>query len=551
MRTKSKVLIAALGFLAISAAVITPTVLSIKKDDGLGVDLNLDNLINKSKELNTIDSVNNAINNPLDFIKDTNILDPMDMITNTTITPTVNNGKVELSVNIELSNGKDTTVNVPTNLNAIVFDNQKFASYIKTIDDTTKLDALELLNTIVNSNAGVTSVDLLNSDLTNATQLPSPGTMNDLCNSECYNYDFNIVLGNDNYCFFNNSKISNSLTVSKVVSKVVIPTEIGNLDIKNALESNFKSITIDNYQEYFEGADNKPSDPKISGVKNSGKMTASMLSKLSNGLLPEDAINNIVITKSGNTDDGYLNVNIEIQLSDKYQYNGQNVITINDLMTGMFDPNSDFNLSLFDLIYDNTQLRNFNYQVISDNNVADLYLPYTVTIGAGGVRFLGQDLINTINSINFTYSSWRECQYPWGDFEYIKSKNIIANNSDLVLVYEEGGSGNEFSNSPVENVQITNCQNVTGINNNTFKNCYSLVSANFDGCPITKIGSLAFWNCSSLTNLDVSSTTLDFVHQDAFVNCTSLKTIYVKDEASKQLIQQALPEGSACQVLIK
>lgn len=93
MRTKSKFLIAALGFLAVSAAVITPTVLALKKDNTLGVDLNLDNLINKSKELNTIDDVNNAISNPLDFIKDTDILNPMEMITNTTINPIVNNWK--------------------------------------------------------------------------------------------------------------------------------------------------------------------------------------------------------------------------------------------------------------------------------------------------------------------------------------------------------------------------------------------------------------------------------------------------------------------------
>lgn len=257
----------------------------------------------------------------------------------------------------------------------------------------------------MDSNSGVNSTDILNINLTNAIQLSSPGTINDLCNFECYNYDFNIVLRDENYCFFNDSKISNSLLISKVLSKVVVPIEIGNLDIKNALKSNFKNITLDNYQEYFEGANNKPSDPKISGVKNSGKMTSSMLSKLSNGLLPENAIDNITITKSGNTDDGYLNINIEIQLSDKYLYNGKNVITINDLTTGMFDPNSDFNLSLFVLILDNTQLQNFNYQAINDNNITDLYLPYTVTIGAGGVRFLGQDLISTINSINFTYSS--------------------------------------------------------------------------------------------------------------------------------------------------
>lgn len=301
---------------------------------------------------------------------------------------------------------------------------------------------------------------------------------------------------------------------------------ISDLGVQNFQDALLK-INLDNYRVYFD-------ESNIFPISEKARMSPLTASILSGELIPVDAINSVSFSESSNTDDGYLNVNVVIKLNSPYQYNGQDSINLNNIPTGIFNPNSDFNRSLF-IISANT-LNGFTEAGL--NYTGTLYLPNNVNF-----VYIQNDYFvnNKVNSkvLSFEYANFinfaSEYQQLLGSpFEFISFRgNTSFNTFNNFGMFE--------SSQHLLEVDFTDCIKLQGLEWQTFFKCIKLEKVNFTNCQsLSYIGANTFYNCESLKELDFSASTLKSVDPTSFLGCSSLKTIYVKDEASKGLIETAV-----------
>ena len=448
---------------------------------------------------------------------------------------TSNNGnQIQYNFLVNYHNGESSNLNILTDIQIVSFNQSQFNTYIKNIDNANQLSNDNIKQTIVDSASGIDNVGIL-SNSTSSTQLSS-SSLNDVFNYNCYEYQFNIVL-NDNYCFNDSiNVISSSKELNNVLSGVYVPIEISSNAIDNIKSTLLNNVTIDNYKDYFDGADNNPSDPNISGVQNSGRMTKDKLSEISGSLILADAINTIKFVKSGNTDNGYLKVNIEITLNKPYEYQGQNVINLTDIATGMYDPNSEYNLGLF--VYSDTSFTGFTNLGF---NQEIIYFPYKMQFSMF-TGYILQDNSNNIKKLDYSFAT-NFCNYSKNNAQFQGSKNLEQ------VVFDDNFNFNTFNSKgwmfvncyKLKYVSFKGCTSLETLGFKTFIGCNSLTSVDLSNClSLSILEDYLFSDCSSLESLDFSSCTLTSVASHVFNNCTSLKNIKVKDESSKQLILSAL-----------
>ena len=124
--------------------------------------------------------------------------------------------------------------------------------------------------------------------------------------------------------------------------EIVLSDTIEESNINN-LKQALLGITIDNYKEYFDGADYSPNE------LNAGRMSVEKLSNIMR--VKPSLLKSITFAKSANEpENGMLNVDININLSENTLFNNKNVISLTDIPTGMFDPNSTFLFILAGLV---------------------------------------------------------------------------------------------------------------------------------------------------------------------------------------------------------
>lgn len=209
----------------------------------------------------------------------------------------------------------------------------------------------------------------------------------------------------------------NSINSSNSGDSVVVDNNISNIAITN-IQNALNDMNLDNFKLFFEGANNSPDN-------NPGRMTSSILSNISG--IPIDAIqeNGIKVTKAGNTDNGYLIVNISIKLNSPYLYNNNNEIIINNINTSVFDPNSQFNLNLFKI--EGNSLQGFTTEGINYSGV--LYVPNIVNyVFLPNYYFDNNSLKSKV--INFEYADFYNFSTDYQQFLNSPFQKIIFRNNE-------------------------------------------------------------------------------------------------------------------------
>lgn len=306
---------------------------------------------------------------------------------------------------------------------------------------------------------------------------------------------------------------------SSISSGVVgVDNSITNKAISN-IENAFKDMSLENYRIYFSGANNAPE------TNNKGRMTPDILSNISG--IPVEAIqpNGIKVSKASDTADGYLIVNISIELNNPYTYNGANSIQINNVTTGMYDPNSEFNLSLFEISGDS--LNGFTSAGLKYTGT--LYVPNVVNFVFLGNNYFDSNVPSS-KIISFEYSKFINFSTDFQQFINSPFQKISFKNNEYFNTFNNWGMFQ--SSSSLEEVDFENCVSLQSLYDKTFLYCSKLTKLNFKNCKsLTSIGIQVFYDCSSLEVLDFSDSPITSVGDGAFIGCTNLKEIIVQKES--------------------
>ena len=151
--------------------------------------------------------------------------------------------------------------------------------------------------------------------------------------------------------------------------EIVLSDTIEESNINN-LKQALLGITIDNYKEYFDGADYSPNE------LNAGRMSVEKLSNIMR--VKPSLLSSITFAKSATeSKNGMLNVDININLSENTLFNNENVISLTDVRTGMFDPNSAYNLEMFTIDANSHCLNGLDKSLIEQRvgSSGTLYIP--------------------------------------------------------------------------------------------------------------------------------------------------------------------------------
>lgn len=178
----------------------------------------------------------------------------------------------------------------------------------------------------------------------------------------------------------------------------------------------------------------------------------------------------------------------------------------------------------------------------------DIYALQPPTIGAYTFTpALKQNITLTVPYTNAQYYQHEDAVTGVGANWEFTASNIIRRNYDFIvdglyyrlgtkpgevsLCSETAEGGNElFTGDYTVPEKVTykgEEYKVTGISENTFKNCANLTSVSLPSC-ITSVGSYAFANCSNLTNV-TNTGLLTSIGSHAFENCSKLTTFEFND----------------------
>ena len=231
-----------------------------------------------------------------------------------------------------------------------------------------------------------------------------------------------------------------------------------------------------------------------------------------------------------------VTLTINAELNTPYQYKGST--TINEqVLTKTYDPNSEYNKSLF--TYNNgAGIIKGVSNVYDSKHPQTLYFPNSCT-SIKGPRNTGFGGTVVSKTLDFRFSKLRTIT----SFSTIRKIPGIVNitfKGNKYFTYSGGATNNFAENANLAFIDLSNSA-ITNIAEGMFKLNTKLSRILFSGCTsLSSIGNIAFQNCTSLTELDFSSCPLASVNTTAFQGCTGLTQIYVKDDASKQLILAAL-----------
>lgn len=306
-------------------------------------------------------------------------------------------------------------------------------------------------------------------------------------------------------------------------------------------KNNLKNINLDNFRDYFDQANVFPINEK-------SKMLPEVASMLSNNSIPSNAINNVSFSENSNTEDGYLNVNVTINLNSPYLFNGTSKITLTNVPTGIYNPNSEFNLSLF--IINETSLNGFTQKGIE--YTGNLYVP-----GVVNYVFLGNNYFDNPNQVpkskclSFEFANFYNFSTDYQQFINSPFEEVSFRGNTSFNTFNNFGMFQSSSNLKL--VDFTDCNKLEGIMDQTFSQCSSLETLIFTNCSqLSYIGANAFYQCTSLKEIDLSSCSLTNVDPSAFSECTNLKTIYVKDDNAKQQVLSSIQHSSlSTNVIVK
>lgn len=403
--------------------------------------------------------------------------------------------KVNISFNIRFSTDKIVSVSATTNVTILTFNETTFTNEIANVDVSTKLDTNSTeLKQLIQSSLSLTT----NGTISDA----SSQRLNDYYNDNntginYYKYNFDFTLA-DQYCFFNDGSISNQKNLnSGYKTNIYVPVDIDTQF--ELLITKLQNMTLEDgencYTNIFDGTS------RIN--PNAGSITLEKVKEITK--LDTTIFNSFNIVKDSNTNDGMLKLRIEGQLNVPYNYNGSTIIN-KVITTNTYDPNSSYNISLFN-------------------------------ISGGTISGLNTNINNYTRDI--IYAPLRN----WTLMNPITSNTVAKKISFIFSNPYKPNAYGIFRNSSFTEIDFSGCSNFSfgqGGWTNTIRDCRNLVRVSLANTATVNITGTSFYGNSSLRELDLSGCNINAVSDDAFTGCTSLTTIYVANESVKSIISTAL-----------
>lgn len=430
-------------------------------------------------------------------------------------------GKLSFDLTINLSNGETIEKVINTNLSIISFNNIDFINWFN--NDVNDLNMVEI-NNFKNS--------LLNFMSTNSNASIDVNMFNEKFNNEYADlikenangisvmlFNINIELINGLCLFINDSPLQ-SYNLMQEFSNIcpIIPSEAN--DHQQIFPNNVKAITIDNYKEYFEGANN------FAEKDNPGRMMPEVASKLFNNLVPAGAIESIQFVKSSNRDYGKLCVDVTVNLKKPFEFNRSSTIEFKDIITGIYDPNSEYNIGLFHWANDETiDWTWFNgYKERAPHTQNRIFLPKKCKYYRPSIKeeFSSGDTWQKlwINEFNGEFATdLIDIGHQWRTFRYAKIHKFVFRNlpnfvgiinnaksyfqqsnakeyifEDLPKFTYVGGVETFVSNPNLKKISFKNCPNLTWLPQDFIRYSDALEIVDFRGCNISSGHKDTFWD---------------------------------------------------------
>ncbi|MBU3830889.1 MAG: leucine-rich repeat domain-containing protein, partial [Candidatus Ureaplasma intestinipullorum] len=474
---------------------------------------------------NTSNSLLDLVKTTSGYVADNNWVDRIENISLTSVSD-----KVNISFDVIFSTGQVVHVSEATNVTIVTFNDTTFTTAVGNVNNETNLvDNSQSLKQLVESALSVTT----SGTVSTATSQVLTDYYNDSStgiNYYKYNFDFTLA---DQYCFFNNGAISNQMNLnSGYKTSIYVPVSIDTQFDKFIDE--LKNMTLEDgancFTNIFQGTDY--ADPRTWSLKND---IVSTITGLKQSVFKTFSIQH---TSSGSSD-GMVTLTINAELNIPYQYEGSTTIN-KQVLTNTYDPNSQYNKSLFNTYSGNGGLIVMGItSKYSSNPPPTLYFP-NECVGIRGPS--GQYFGGTISSstVDFRFSKLKNIE----SYSTIRNMPGIVNitfNGNKYFTYSGGATNNFAQNANLQFIDFSNSV-ITNIPSGTFKDNPKLSRILFSGCTsLSQIADSAFLNCPALTELDFSSCTLTYV-ANAFSGCRGLTQIYVKDQPSKNKIYSALTQ---------
>lgn len=203
------------------------------------ITVNIDEIVKKIGNVNTISSLNSIINDKVNFVKNNIVIDNKNWVKNVTLNTQNQNGTIVIDGTIYLTNGQSIAITTTsTQLKVVSFDKDKFTKYIKdNVINASQLNTTNIQNTIISATSGL---DASNLKSANASAHLDAVADPDRNNNTYFQYDFTFDL-QDGYCFYDNltGLITNIQTLNNVFTSIIDNATISNVDkvisdIKNA-----------------------------------------------------------------------------------------------------------------------------------------------------------------------------------------------------------------------------------------------------------------------------------------------------------------------------
>lgn len=485
----------------------------------------LENLLNSSDELKTI--LDPEFSNTLESVKWDNKFYN-------------NNDNLSFDLELNFLNGTSKVVRIESGIKVISFNKDGYSEYLKTnVNDESQLIGNSLCDIL--SKFLVLNGQSFDSTIfvTNSTSAINTNKLENNNGFDCYLYNTNFEINDSGYCFLvgTNAQLTNPENLENLVTYIRGPIQIDNTFETN-LKNELQNITIENYTNYFENANNLPEKD------NSGRMTIDKFAEITG--LPKDAIkeNSIKFNKTSNTENGYLNVEISFELNDPYNYNGNKFVNIQNVTTGIYDPNSDYNINLFTYFDDTKQ--HLTGVTSEGDQLKVVYLPYNVKYLNSPADYFGSHLLSCTKFVG-SYSSLIKFNID-STFAGSKINEFYFEN----LPNFEGFPGklNTFYKASATYISFENCPkfNFENINGNRNKGAFYLASnletLNFKGCTgLTWLGQDFAKQTNSLKYLYLNDSPITSVDNSAFYDVQYFKNvvqIYVLNGTAKSAIYNSL-----------
>lgn len=345
--------------------------------------INQNNLISQINKINSVSNVNNLLNKQKidlnSFVENSNLVSNNELILNNSIKilGLDNNGKILLEVTTNLFGGQQIITQASTNIQAVKLDETTFKNNFKNNSSASDIEnnsnkVIKNTNSIylVNKNNDLTNNLAPLEAISNTSEFIFQDTIQEGINwLKKYNCNINL---NDGYCFYDSTsnQLKETINIKELISNIV--TNI-NLDTSfvNDLKNNLLNMTIDNYTTYFKGANKYPEE------QNPGRMTLEKIKEISNNQINENICTKWSFNRSSDITGPYLKLNLKLEFKEPYTYQGMSMYTFENIETKTYDPNSEYNLNIYE--WNNNEMTKIKFNEYADsvqytNNV--LYFPF-------------------------------------------------------------------------------------------------------------------------------------------------------------------------------